>query len=209
MSNTLQRTDDWYTVRLGKVTASRVGDVIARTKAGWGAARQAYMDQLIAERVTGQRARTFVSPAMQWGTDNEADALNAYAFYGDDPQPVGFVQHPEIQWTGASPDALIGDVGLVEIKCPDTTTHLNTILSDAVPEKHLPQIMWQLACTGRQWCDFVSFDPRCPEPMRVFIRRVARDEARISEIAEAVRQFLSELDARMGKLEELCARAAA
>ena len=209
MSDDLQRTDDWYTVRLGKVTASRVGDVIAKTRTGWSSARQSYMDQLIAERVTGQRARAFVSPAMQWGTDNEADALNAYAFYRDEPRPVGFVHHPEIEWTGASPDALIGDAGLVEIKCPDTTTHLNTILSDAVPEKHLPQIMWQLACTGRQWCDFVSFDPRCPEPMRVFIRRVARDEARISEIAEAVRQFLSELDARMGKLEELCARAAA
>jgi putative phage-type endonuclease len=206
MSSTLQRTDDWYAARLGKVTASRISDVIARTETGWGASRQSYMDDLIVERITGQPARGFVSPAMRWGIDHEEDALNAYAFYGDVPEPVGFVHHPSIEWSGASPDALVGADGIVEIKCPETSTHLNTVLADTVPSRYLPQIMWQMACTERQWCDFVSYDPRCPEPIRVFIRRVVRDETRVSELTEAVKQFLGELDTRMARIEEVCAR---
>ncbi len=189
-----QRSEEWFAVRLGKVTASRIADVCARTKTGWGASRKNYMAELIVERLTGQRTEGFTNAAMQWGTDQEPDARIAYEFYRDaSVAEVGFAPHPTIAETGASPDGLVGVDGLVEIKCPNTATHLETLLGSVMPEKYFMQVQWQLACTGRQWCDFVSFDPRLPESMRLFVDRVKRDDAAITAIEKDVTDFLAEL----------------
>lgn len=190
----LQRTDEWFSARLGKVTASRIADVCARTKTGWGASRKNYMAELVAERLTGTRAEGFTNAAMQWGTDMEPEARVAYEFYRDATvSEVGFVPHPSIAETGASPDGLVDDAGLVEIKCPNTATHIDTLRGGSLPEKYFLQIQWQLACTGRDWCDFVSYDPRLPESMRLFVDRVKRDDAAISAIEKDVSEFLTEL----------------
>ena len=191
---TVQGTDEWHKERLGKVTASRVADVIARTKSGYGAARANYMAQLIAERLTGIPSESFTNAAMQWGTATEPDARVAYEFYTDATvREVGFVPHPEIVLSGASPDGLVGEDGLVEIKCPNTATHIDTLLGGTVPDKYVVQMLWQMACTGRQWCDFASYDPRLPEEMRLFVQRVKRDDERLAEIEAEVRLFLDEL----------------
>lgn len=201
MADILQGSPEWFAIRVGKVTASRVADVVAKTKTGWSASRANYMAQLIAERLTGDPAETFTNGAMQWGTDTEPQARRAYAFYTDATvAEVGFVRHPTIGNSGASPDGLVGDDGLVEIKCPNTATHLDTLLGQTVPAKYVTQIQWQIACTGRAWCDFVSFDPRLPEAMSLFVQRVPRDDAMIAELEAQVVEFLSELDAKMSAL---------
>lgn len=189
-----QRTDEWFIARLGKVTASRIADVCARTKSGWGAGRKNYMAELVAERLTGVRTDGFTSAAMQWGTDIEPEARIAYEFYRDATvTETGFVPHPSIADTGASPDGLVAEDGLVEIKCPNTATHLETLLGSELPQKYFLQMQWQMACTDRQWCDFASYDPRLPESMRLFVERVKRDDAAITAIENDVASFLAEL----------------
>lgn len=196
-----QGTDAWRQERLGKITASRITDMLAKTKSGWGASRANYKAQLVAERLTGSVADGYTNAAMQWGTDMEPEAVAAYAFYhGADPAPVGFVPHPTIAMAGASPDRLIGDDGLIEVKCPNTATHIETLLEGAVPGKYRLQMMWQMACTGRQWCDFVSFDPRMPEDMRLFVRRIERCPITIADIEKEVRVFLAEIDDTVNRL---------
>jgi putative phage-type endonuclease len=197
-----QGTAEWHAERLGKVTASKVADVIAKTKTGYSASRVNYMADLLIERLTGQPTERFTNAAMQWGTDNEPAARDMYAFDSEAVvDTVGFVPHPTIAMTGASPDGLVGDDGLVEIKCPNTATHLDTLLTDRVPEKYQIQMLWQMACTGRAWCDFVSFDPRLPAAMRLFVRRFHRDDARIAELEAEVVKFLAELDAQIAALQ--------
>lgn len=201
MTEIIQGSPEWFEVRLGKVTASRVADVITKTKSGWGASRANYAAQLIAERLTGEVAESYSSPAMRHGTDTEPEARAAYCFYADaDVVECAFVQHPAIGMSGASPDGLVGDDGLVEIKCPNTATHIDTLLKGKVPAKYLTQMHWQMACTGRAWCDFVSFDPRMPESMRLWVKRVERDDERVSELEELVTQFLAEIDETVAKL---------
>ena len=199
-----QGSTEWMEARLGRVTASRVADVIARTKTGPSASRANYMAELVAERLTGARGETFTNAAMQWGTDNEPEARLAYEFRTDvTVEQVGFIAHPSIEMSGASPDGLVGTDGLLEIKCPNTATHIETLLTGTIPAKYETQMLWQMACTGRAWCDFASFDPRLPEEMRLFVKRFDRDDKRISEMEEQVREFLFELDAtvkRLGKL---------
>lgn len=198
-----QGSAEWIEARLGQVTASRVADVIARTKTGPSASRANYLAELVAERLTGARGETFSSAAMQWGTDNEAEARLAYEFRTDaSVEQVGFIPHPSIEMSGASPDGLVGADGLVEIKCPNTATHIETLLTGTIPGKYETQMLWQMACTGRAWCDFASFDPRLPEEMRLFVKRFARDDARIAEMEEAVREFLFELDTTVRRLSE-------
>lgn len=200
----VQGTPEWYAIRCGKVTASRVADVLARTKTGWGATRANYAAELIAERLTGCPAPSFVNDAMRWGTETEPKAREAYAQrHGFAVVEVGFVHHPEIAMSGASPDGLVEADGLVEIKCPNTATHLDTLLSGGVPGKYLPQIQWQLACTGRQWCDFVSFDPRMPPEMRLFVQRVERDASTILDTEHEVSVFLREIDDKVTRLKAL------
>lgn len=199
-----QGSDAWLQVRLGRVTASRVCDVIAKTRTGWGAGRANYQAELIVERLTGQPVEKFSNAAMQWGTQTEPDARAAYEFRFDcDVEQVGFVHHPRIAMSGASPDGLVGAEGLLEIKCPNCATHLDTLLGRSVPAKYLTQMQWQMACTGRAWCDFVSFDPRMPAHMQIFVARVARDDKLISELEQMVADFLAELDAEIGELDRV------
>jgi len=194
MEQIVQGSPEWIALRLGKVTASRVSDVIAKTKSGWAASRANYMAELVTERLSGLQAPRFLSAEMQWGTDNEPHARAAYQFeYQTRVEPAPFVPHPSIAETGASPDGYVGDEGLVEIKCPNTATHIETLLTGAVPGKYVTQMQWQMACTGRAWCDFVSFDPRLPPSMQLFIKRVERDDAAIAQLETAVVDFLNDL----------------
>lgn len=189
-----QGSPEWFAERLGKVTASRVADVIARTKSGWGASRANYMAELVAERLTGNAASRFTSAEMQWGSDMEPTARATYEFMTNalvDPAP--FVPHPSIADTGASPDGYVAADGLIEIKCPNTATHIDTLLTGSVPGKYVTQMQWQMACTGRAWCDFVSFDPRMPATMSLFIQRVDRDDETIKKLEAEVTDFLNEL----------------
>ena len=198
----IQGSQEWLEARLGKVTASRVADVVAKTKSGWGASRANYMAELIAERLTGAPAERFTNAAMQWGTETEPEARAAYAFHVDaDVEEVGFVPHPRIPMTGASPDGLVGTAGLLELKCPNTSTHLDTLLGDAIPAKYVTQMQWQMACTGRLWCDFASYDPRLPQEMRLFVRRVERDTVLIASLENDVQSFLAELDGKLAALK--------
>ena len=205
-----QRSEEWFKARLGKVTASRVADVMARTKSGYSASRANYMAELICERLTGQPAERFSNAAMQWGTDNEPHAKASYSFMRDAAiVDVGFVPHGTIADFGASPDGLIGADGLIEIKCPNTSTHLETLLSDSIDGKYMTQMQVQMSCTGRQWCDFVSFDPRLPVDMQLFVRRVERDNARIAEIESEVSAFLGEIAKKLDALHSRFGKVAA
>jgi len=205
----VQGSEAWFAARCGRVTASRVADVVARTKTGWGASRANYAGELIAERLTGCTAPSFTNAAMQHGVDQEPVARAAYeARTGVTVDLVGFVDHPEIAMSGASPDGLIGDDGLIEIKCPNTATHLDTLLSETVPGKYVTQMQWQLASTGRAWCDFVSFDPRLPPNMALFVCRIERDVSLILELESEVAAFLAEIDAKVEALTERYGRAA-
>jgi putative phage-type endonuclease len=189
-----QGSTEWLAARCGKVTASRVSDVLAKTKTGYGASRANYMAELIAERLTGEPAERFVNAAMAWGTEKEPEARSLYAFITDsDVEQVGFIEHPLIAMCGASPDGLVSHDGLVEIKCPSTATHIDTLLGQTVPAKYVTQIQWQIAVTGREWCDFVSYDPRLPDSMRIFVKRVERDDAFIEAASQEVVLFLEEL----------------
>ena len=211
MSHLLQDNFLWKMERIGKVTGSRVADIVARTKSGYSASRATYLGQLVAERLTGVSGEsTYTSPAMDWGIQQEAKARAAYAFYRDvDVALCGFVQHPSIEMAGASPDGLVGDDGLVELKCPNTATHIETLIGESIPSKYQVQMLWQMACTGRRWCDFVSFDPRLPDGVGIVVLRFERDEQRIKELEEEVRSFIFEVEATIRRLTRSGAAVAA
>jgi len=196
-----QRSPAWYAARLGLVTASRIADVMSS-----GTGRETYMTQLLCERMTGQPMESFINEAMQHGIDTEAEARRAYETKtGEFVNEVGFIRHPRLA-AGASPDGLVGDEGegAIEIKCPKTNSHINTLLDEKVPTKYANyQIQWQMACTGRKWVDFVSYDNRMPERLRLFVKRVERDEKRIAELEAGVEKFLAELDDKVAKLKEM------
>lgn len=199
-----QRTPEWFAARLGKVTASRVADVVARTRSGWGASRANYMAQLIAERLTGQQQDSYTNAAMQWGTETEPQARDAYSFLTDlDVVEVGFMDHPQIGMAGASPDGMIGKDGLVEIKCPNTATHIDFLLNGVIADKYHKQMQWQMACAGRRWCDFVSFDPRLPGDLQIRVERVDRDDDVIAGLEKDVAEFLAELETKLEALNAL------
>jgi putative phage-type endonuclease len=201
MSEIEQGSDNWFAARLGKATASRIADIVARTKTGASASRANYAAQLVCERLTNGREAGFSSAAMQWGTDHEPDARAAYSFRMDiDVEEVGFVDHPTISFSGASPDGLVGEEGLLEIKCPNTATHIDTLLNGTIPGKYVDQMQWQMACTGRQWCDFASYDPRMPEAMRLYVQRIQRDGDRIKHLETEVIDFLDGVEATVARL---------
>jgi putative phage-type endonuclease len=196
-----QRTPEWFAKRLGLVTASRIADVMAKTKTGTAASRSGYMAQLITERLIGAPTQGHQSAAIEWGIEQEPHARAAYeAREGVLVDEVDFVRHPILE-AGASPDGLVGEDGCIEIKCPNTSTMLEYIEDRSVPRKYILQIQWQLACTGRNWCDFVAYDPRLPEPLRLLVIRVPRDESVIAEIAGEVGRFLTELRDRVEHLQ--------
>lgn len=209
-SELVQGTDAWKIARCGHVTASRVSDVIARTKTGPAAVRTNYLAELICERLTGVPAESYVNAAMQHGIATEPDAREAYEFHTlSVVDLVGFVRHPHIEGAGASPDGYVGEDGLIEIKCPQSPAHIDTLLSQSVPSKYITQMQFQMACTGRSWCDYVSFDPRMPASMQLFVKRVNRDHAMIDELEFAVLDFLSELAQKVAALTKIYQRDAA
>lgn len=199
-----QKSDEWYSARVGKVTASRVADVVAKTKSGYSASRDNYMAQLVCERLTNKPAESYSNAAMQWGTETEPLARAAYEAKMDVlVDEVGFIDHPTIVMSGASPDGLVGEDGLIEIKCPNTSTHIDTLLSQTVPKKYADQIFWQMACTGRQWCDFVSYDPRLPADLQLFIKRIPRDDQYIKLLEAEVIEFLTKTAHKVAQLLNL------
>ena len=191
--NMEQRTEEWFSARLGKVTASRVADVLAKIKTGESASRKNYKMELVVQRLTGKQGESFTNAAMEWGTEQEPFARMAYeAHTGTFVKEEGFVDHPTIEGFGCSPDGIVGE-GLIEIKCPNTANHIETVLENKVPSKYIPQMQAQMACTGAKWCDFVSFDPRVPEDLQLFVVRVERDQEYIDAMEVEVKQFLSEV----------------
>lgn len=197
----VQGSVEWMESRLGRVTASRMVDVLAKVKSGEAAARANYRAELVAERLTGKQQESFTNAAMKWGTECEPIARAAYeAEYGLLVNEVGMIQHPLIEMSGASPDGLVSIDGLIEIKCPETKSHIETILSGEAPSKYIPQMQWQMACTGRAWCDFVSFDPRLPSDMQMFVKRVLRDDDLIRQYEAEVTRFIEEVDEIVQKL---------
>ena len=189
-----QGTEEWHQIRLGKVTASRVADVMSKVKTGESAGRKNYKMDLVVERLTNSPTSSFSSPAMQWGTETEPLARMAYeAKFGLFVDQVAFCNHPTIKNFGCSPDGVVGD-GLIEIKCPNTTTHIEYLMGGIPPAKYVPQMQTQMACTGARWCDFVSFDPRLPSELQLIVIRLNRDDAYIQEIEVEVKQFLEEVE---------------
>jgi putative phage-type endonuclease len=191
-----QGSIEWQAARAGKVTASRMGDVIAKIKSGEAAARRDYRAQLVAEILTGvAQDSTYMNDEMRWGVEHEPLGAGAYELHiGALVDTVGLVLHPTIDRSAASPDRLVGKDGLVEIKCPKTATHLQYLLDGSVPPAYEPQMLWQMACCERAWCDFASYDPRLPERMRLFVKRLPRDDIRIKELEREVHVFLADVD---------------
>jgi putative phage-type endonuclease len=196
-----QGSAEWLAARIGSLGASVVHEVVARTKSGYSTSRANRMATIVLERITGQAQETFQSAAMLHGTETEPEARAAYSFYtGNAVQTVGMFLHPEIKGTHASPDGLVGEDGLVEIKCPQPAQHLATLLGQEIPEKYLLQMQWQLGCSNRKHCDFVSYSPSFPESMRLFVRRMERNDAQLMELETEVLQFLREVDHKVKSL---------
>ena len=206
-----QRTEEWFQQRLGKVTASRISDVIAKTKTGVSTSRQNYLVQLVSERLTGKKGDSFVNQAMLDGIERESAARELYMqTRGVSVTEVGFFDHPTIAMSGASPDGAVNAeedgkyAGLIEIKCPIETTHTNTLMSKSVPSKYMPQIQWQMSSVSPnvKWVDFISFNPNFPDTMQLFVARVERDNAYIAELEAEVIKFLDEVEQTIIKLKE-------
>ena len=197
-----QGTNEWHQLRLGKVTASRVADILAKTKTGPSASRQNYLIELALQRTTGIVEESYSNGAMEWGTQTEPQARVAYEVKtGNFVDQVAFVDHPTISAFGCSPDGLVNDKGLIEIKCPNSATHWSYIKSKEPPNKYFIQMQAQMACTNRDWCDFVSFDPRMPERSQLFIVSVARDNEFILYMEAEIKQFLSEVEAEVKQMK--------
>jgi putative phage-type endonuclease len=195
-----QGSPAWFQQRCGKITASRMDCVMAKDTT---AAHQDYIYDLAVERLTGEYEESYTNAAMQWGKDQEPFARAAYeAKTGVFVKEVAMIDHPRIPYSGASPDGLVGDDGLVEIKCPSKKTHANYLLTRTPPSKYMYQMQWQMACTERQWCDWVSFDPRFSENLQLMIVRIPRDDKMIAVLENAVVAFLAKVDAVVNKLNE-------
>lgn len=210
ITDIVQGSEEWRQLRLGKVTASRVADIIAKTKTGYSTSRANYLTELVLERVTGSPADRYQNDAMRQGTELEPIARAAYEFETDAVvEQIAFATHPSLPMCGASPDGLVGADGLVEIKCPQPAAHLDTILTETIPAKYITQMQWQMACLERQFCDYVSFNPLFPGSVRLFVKRVHRDDAVIAELEAEVLKFLADIDARLDALNEAMQRRAA
>ena len=197
-----QGTPEWHQLRLGKVTASRVSDVMAKIKTGESASRKNYRAELVVQRLTGMPSESFTNAAMEWGTATEPMARIAYEIAKEVlVEQVGFIEHPTIAMFGCSPDGLAHD-GMIEIKCPNSATHIEYLTDNKAPAKYINQMQCQMAVTGRKWCDFVSFDPRLPEDLQLFVVRVPRDDKYIGTMEVEVVEFLTEVEGMVNQLKE-------
>lgn len=195
----LQRSEDWFADRCGKVTASRIKDIGAKPVKG--KKYNALTLTILSERITGVQEETPTSKVMQWGIDQEENAIAAYENEtGNFVKGTGLINHPVIKLSGASPDGLVNLNGQIEVKCPSTATHLNTLLTKEIPVEYIPQITWQLACTRREWCDFVSYDPRLPEHLQIVIIRVSAKDLDIAGVEQSVNNFNIAVDKAMAEL---------
>ncbi len=209
MDDLIQGTDEWRAARAGSLGASQIHEAMAKTKSGWGASRENLKAKLVAERLTGRPLDSFSNDAMRWGVDNEAAARESYCFVqGVTAVEVGLRKHPTISGSHASPDGLVDTDGLVEIKAPNTATHIATLLGTPIADKYIKQMQWQMRVYDRRWCDFVSYDPRMPIDMQLFISRVERDEEMIAAIEAAVVEFLAEVERDYVALTERYQKAA-
>ena len=200
MSN--QGTPEWLAERAGRVTASMISNVLMKPET---AGYRDYLSQIVAEMLTGKpQGSDYTNSYMQYGTETEPLARSAYEVATDSVvDEIGFCEHPTIKQSGASPDGLVGDTGLVEIKCPKVSTHLSYLLAGVAPAQYKNQMMWQMACTGRAWCDFVSFRPDLPEHLQLFVVQFDRDPVRIAELEVAVVAFLDAAILMVDKLKKV------
>lgn len=197
-----QGSQEWFQQRYGNASASRIKDVIAKTKSGYSASRENYLTELVLERF-GVFSEPYTSKAMEWGNEQEPFARAKHeAEQNIFVDQCGYILHPKIAKSGASPDGLIGDDGVLEIKCPDTKTHFEYLLSENVPSAYIPQMTWQIICTGRKWADFVSYDPRAPQGLDYFYVRYVPEEAYMLELELEVEKFLKEVDERFLQLSK-------
>ncbi|WP_273721792.1 lambda exonuclease family protein [Bartonella sp. ML71XJBT] len=200
-----QRTAEWFQARLGKVTASNIYNILSKTAKGLPTSKyEDYKIKLMTERLTGEISQSYITPAMQWGIEHEEEALKEYAFiYDTQITQCGFIQHPTIQMAGASPDGLIDKDGLIEIKCPQSSNHLRFFMDNEIKPEYLAQMQFQMACTGRKWCDFISYDPRFTRDashLRMKIKRIHRDDKQIEQINQAVESFLTEIEQEIQRI---------
>ena len=187
----VQGSDEWKMSRCGCVTASRVIDIVKGVKGKYTASRKNYMAEKVCEILTGEPTEYFTSGAMEWGTENEPYARAAYeGIKGVFVEEVGFINHPVISRFGASPDGLVNNDGSIEIKCPNTATHLDTLINGTIKRDYIYQMQTVMLCGNREWCDFVSYDPRLPEDLSTYIHRVMRDETIIMEIVDEVEKCI-------------------
>jgi len=202
-----QGSDEWKAARVGRVTASRVADIVAKGESGPSASRANYLAEIVCELLTGESAEnTIDTHAMKWGRDQEEHARRLYGFMHDAPvAKVGLVLHPTIDGAAASPDGLVGDDGLVQFKCPQLAAHIAMLRTGSIDGRYLKQMQWEMACTGRIWCDFVSFNPKMPPEMQLFRKRIRRDAPMVVELETAVREFISEAHATVDDLRKTCA----
>jgi predicted phage-related endonuclease len=205
-----QGTEEWRLARCGSIGASDAPSVVRRTKSGYSADRDSLMANKVLERLTGVPVEIPKSFAMQQGTAREPDARMLYELLrGVEVEEVGLVPHPSIKGSHASPDGLIAGIsGLIEIKCPMPAKHLDTLINETISNDHLTQMAWQMACTGRSWCDYVSFNPDFPAHMQIWVRRVHRDNALIAELEREIAQFIKEIDRKVEQLSRRYAAAA-
>jgi putative phage-type endonuclease len=197
-----QGTPEWHELRRGKVTASRVADILAKTKTGPSASRQNYLIELALQRTTKAIEPSYTNAAMEWGTATEPQARVAYEVSTSKfVDQVPFIDHPTIQGFGCSPDGLVGADGLLEIKCPNSATHWEYFKSKEPPKKYFIQMQAQMAVTGAKWCDFVSFDPRMPERSQLLIVNVPRDSEFIVFMEAEIKIFLDEVEAEVKLME--------
>jgi len=202
--NEFQRTAEWYQDRLGHLTASSAFKVLERTAKGKPTAKyEDYLNELVAERLTGLPTEVFVNKDMQWGIEHEEEAKKAYIMRTNPMilENVGFIKHPTVKFLGASPDGLVDDDGLVEIKCPKTATHIKRLRTGEIPEEYRYQMALQMICTGRKWCDYVDFDPRIEDPRaQIMIVRYTIAEEEKKNILESCRAFLDEVQQECDRL---------
>ena len=198
-----QGSPEWLAIRLGKVTASRITDVLAKGKSGEATTREDYRTELVVQRLTNEPGESFTNAAIEHGINTEPMARIAYEAHANVfVEQIAFVDHPTIEWFGCSPDGLVGETGLMQIKCPNSKTHIKYLLGGKPPAKYVPQMQCQMAVTGREWCDFISYDPRLPEDLQLFVVRLERDVSYIMAMEEEVDKFLKEVSGMYSKLKE-------
>ena len=199
-----QRTEEWFAARLGKVTASKMNDVLAKIKSGEAAMRKNYKMQLATERLTGKQTDFYMNQAMQDGIDREDTARQIYEIVRDiKVEQVGFIDHPVIEMAGASPDGLLPDNGILEIKCTIETTHTTNLLERVLPSRYQAQVQWQMACCNANYANFVSYNPNFEPKLQLIYVEVERDEDYIAMLEEEVNTFITEVDDIVNQLREL------